>query len=82
MHVSRMSDSTYLSKVSDRIVRMFELYTSKIDPNDQHFQEFISNYVAAKGVKNPEAIRYVELYKIIQDGIREFIKQEREPLRK
>ncbi|HUK26971.1 MAG TPA: hypothetical protein VLV31_00990 [Candidatus Acidoferrales bacterium] len=77
-----MSDSTYLSKVSDRIVRMFELYASKINPHDPHFQEFISNYIAAKGVKNPESLRYVELYKLIQEGIREFIKQQREPTKK
>ena len=77
-----MSDSTYLSKVSDRIVRMFELYASIIDPSDAKFQEFISNHVAAKGVKNAESISYVALYKITQEGIREFIKQEREHVRK
>jgi flavoprotein len=77
-----MSDSTYLSKVSDRIVRMFELYARKIDPEDTRFQEFISNYVAAKGVKNPEAVTYAELYKIVQGGIREFIKQGKEHSRK
>jgi len=71
-----MSDS-YLNKVSSRIVRMFELYTREINPEDQRFQEFISNYVATKGVKNPETVTYSELYKIVQNGIREFIKQER-----
>jgi hypothetical protein len=73
-----MSESSYLSKVSDRIVRMFELYARKIDPEDSRFQEFISNYVAAKGVKNPETVAYVELYKIVQGGIREFIRQDKE----
>ena len=70
-----MSNPSYLSKVSDRIVRMFELYTSEIDTEDPRFQEFISNYVATKGVKNPEAVTYSVLYKTVQDGIREFIKQ-------
>ena len=73
-----MSESTYLSKVSDRIVRMFELYSRKIDLEDSRFHEFITNYVAAKGVKNPGALTYVELYKIIQGGIREFIRLQEE----
>jgi hypothetical protein len=59
---------------------MFELYTRKIDPADPRFQDFISNYVAAKGVKGPEILSYAELYKIIQGGIREFIRQEKEHL--
>jgi hypothetical protein len=61
---------------------MFEFYTRKIDPEDVRFQEFISSYVAAKNVKNPETVRYVELYKIVQDGIREFIEQRNERPRK
>jgi hypothetical protein len=57
---------------------MFELYVRKIDPEDSRFQNFMSNYVAAKRVKNPETIPYVELYKIIQGGIREFIRLQEE----
>jgi hypothetical protein len=61
---------------------MFELYIREIDPEDQRFQEFISNYVASKGVKNPETVTYSVLYKIVQNGIREFIRQGKERSRK
>jgi len=70
-----MSDSTYLSRVSARIVRMFELYLSKIDAEDPQFRQFIADYAANKDVKNPETIPYSQLYKLVRSGIQEYIKQ-------
>jgi hypothetical protein len=57
---------------------MFELYISKINPEDRQFQQFISRYVTTQGVKDPEAITYSELYKVVRNGIREYVKQVKE----
>lgn len=69
-----LSDS-YLLHVTDRIVRMFELYTHQIDPNDAKFQTFIKQFLQKSESRKPEAIPYSELYKIIREGIREYIRQ-------
>ena len=58
-----------------RIVRMFELYARNIDPYDAEFQAFIKRYLSLKERRNPESIPYPELYKIIRDGIREYLKK-------
>ena len=76
MHVS-LSD-LYLDRVSARIVRMFELYSAKINPDDQKFQEFIRNYVKGKDPKDPQNIPYSQLYMLIKEGIREYISQTKE----
>ena len=68
----------YLDRVSARIVRMFELYSANINPDDQKFQEFIRNYVASKEPKDPQTIPYSQLYKLIKEGIREYISQKKE----
>jgi hypothetical protein len=57
---------------------MFELYSAKIDPNDQKFQEFIRNYVASKESKDPQTIPYSQLYKLIKEGIRAYLNQKKE----
>ena len=62
--------------VTDRIVRMFELYKRQIDPNDVKFQTFIKQFLQSREPRNPEAIPYSELYKILREGIREYIQQE------
>ena len=73
-------DSAYLARVSSRIVRMFERYVKNINPDEGRFQEFISNYLTEQGVKDPQALPYSELYKVIKDGIREYLrKQEPRP---
>jgi hypothetical protein len=54
---------------------MFEMYIKNIKPDDERFNSFISNYVAQKGIKNPQALPYSDLYRIVKDGIREYIKQ-------
>jgi hypothetical protein len=54
---------------------MFELYLSKIDAEDPKFRQFIADYVATKGVKDPETIPYSQLYKLVRSGIQEYIKQ-------
>jgi len=72
----------HLDQVSARIVRMFELYSATIDPDDQKFQEFIRNYVASKEPKDPQTIPYSQLYKIIKEGIREYLNQKKERCKK
>jgi hypothetical protein len=54
---------------------MFELYAHKIDPDNTNFQAFIKRYVGIKETRNPEAIPYAELYKIIREGIREYLQK-------
>jgi hypothetical protein len=55
---------------------MFEMYARNINPDEERFNIFISNYLAERGVKDPQAIPYSELYKVIKDGIREYLKQQ------
>ncbi len=59
---------------------MFESYIRNINPEEERFQAFISNYIAEKGVKDIQALPYVELYIIIKEGIRGYLrKQEPRP---
>lgn len=51
------------------------MYVRHIDPGEEAFKRFISNYLAMKGVKNPQTLPYSELYRDIQEGIREYLKQ-------
>jgi len=66
--------TAYLVQASARIVRMFELYSANINPDDPKFQEFIRKYVASKQ-KDPQTIPYSQLYKIVKEAIREYINQ-------
>ena len=55
---------------------MFEMYARNINPDEERFNIFISNYLGERGVKDPQALPYSELYKVIKDGIREYLKQQ------
>jgi len=68
----------YLHHTVARIVRTFELYARTIDPDDPEFQTFIKQYVSKNETKNPESVPYSELYKIIREGIREYLKKTRD----
>jgi hypothetical protein len=68
------SDASYIAQVSARIVRMFQRYARNIDPESEHFQMFITRYLAERNVKNPRATPYSELYKHIKNGIREYLR--------
>jgi len=57
---------------------MFEFYIRNIDPDDEHFQAFIRNYVSTKEFKDPQTLPYSVLYKILQEGIRQYISQKKE----
>lgn len=61
--------------VSARIVRMFEYYAQNINPDDSDFQTFIAQYLKSKGVKDPKAMQYSELYKAITEGIRKYLER-------
>jgi hypothetical protein len=59
---------------------MFERYIRNINPEDDRFQAFLSNYIPEKGVKDMQVLPYSELYKVIKKGIREYLrKQEPRP---
>ena len=59
---------------------MFERYVCNINPEGERFQAFLSNYIAEKGVKDIQVLPYLELYKVIKEGIREYLrKQEPRP---
>jgi hypothetical protein len=67
------TDALYVARVSGRIVRMFQRYARNIDPESGHFLAFITEYLAGRNVKNPEAMPYSELYRHIKNGIREYL---------
>jgi hypothetical protein len=56
---------------------MFERYVQNINPDDERFREFVSNYLEKKNVKDPRVLPYTELYKLIKEGIREYLRQQR-----
>jgi hypothetical protein len=68
------SDSEYVLQISSRIVRMFEMYARNIDPQGEEFRGFISKYIADKGITDIHAVPYVELYRLIRRGIREYLR--------
>lgn len=70
-----MSQSDYVAWVSARVVRTFQYYAQNIDPQDEGFKAFISNYLAKKHVEDARKIPYSEVYKIIRAGIREYLAQ-------
>lgn len=53
---------------------MFERYAHNVNPDDESFKAFISNYLADKGVKDIRAVPYLQLYKVIKEGIREYLR--------
>jgi len=53
---------------------MFERYLRNINPEDERFQVFLSHYIAEKGVKEIQVLPYSELYKVIKEGIREYLR--------
>ena len=71
-----MSESDYVAWVSARIVQMFQHYAQNVDPRDERFLDFISRYLAEKHVEDPKEIPYSELYRIIKEGIRQYIAQQ------
>lgn len=75
----KMTDTdSYLSHISERVVRMFQRYEQNIKL-EQSFLTFISQYLAERQVKDPKALPYSQLYKLIKDGIREYLRlRERE----
>jgi hypothetical protein len=59
---------------------MFQRYVHNIDPEDERFIAYISQYLTEKGVKDPKTLIYADLYKLIKEGIREYLrKQEPKP---
>ena len=65
--------STYVANATRRIVRMFEHYAENINPDDEKFQAYVSNFLVENGVKNPEDLPYAEVYLAIQKAIRNFL---------
>jgi hypothetical protein len=56
---------------------MFQRYASSIDPGNEDFLTFISNYLAERNVTDPRAIPYSQLYNHIKQGIRDYLHQHR-----
>ncbi len=52
---------------------MFQLYVQDINPESELFLAFITKYLERKNVTNPRAVPYPELYKLIKEGIREYL---------
>ena len=61
-----------VARTARRIVRMFQFYTQNIDPHDQTFLRFVSEYLEKNSV-DVEDISYHELYAHIRIAIREFL---------
>ena len=60
---------------------MFEMYVRNVNPDEERFNAFISDYLAERGVKDPQTLPYSELYKVIKDGIREYLKRQQPMIR-
>lgn len=75
----QMTDTdSYVSHISGRVVRMFQRYEQNIKL-EQSFLTFIFQYLVERQVKDPKALPYSQLYGLIKDGIREYLRlQERD----
>jgi hypothetical protein len=60
---------------------MFQRYVQNINPEDDRFHAFIGHYLAERDVKDPKAIPYSQLYKLIKEGIREYLRQQQQTSR-
>lgn len=67
-------DSLILTNVSARILRTFQRYAQNIKPDDESFLKFISNYLAERQVEDLKLLPYSQLYKLIKDGIHEYLR--------
>jgi len=54
---------------------MFEFYTRNIDPDDPVFQTYIKQYVSTRDSRSPNSIPYSDLYRMIKEGIREYLRK-------
>jgi len=54
---------------------MFEFYTRNIDPDDPGFQTYIKQYVSTRDSRSPNTIPYSDLYRMIKEGIREYLRK-------
>ena len=53
---------------------MFQRYVENINPEDEDFLNFVSGYLEQIGVKDPKSLAYGELYKLIKEAIREYLR--------
>jgi hypothetical protein len=53
---------------------MFQRYAQSIDPDDERFTGFITQYLRDRDVKDAKALRYAELYSLIKEGIRAYLR--------
>ncbi|HUO42149.1 MAG TPA: hypothetical protein VMU35_04165 [Methylomirabilota bacterium] len=67
-----MSESSRVAQIARRIVFMFQFYKQNIDPDDEVFVTFVSNYLERKKV-NVKTISYYELYTHVKNAIREYL---------
>ncbi len=54
---------------------MFEMYVRSLNPDDETFRAFMSKYVTDRGIEDPGGAPYHMLYKIIKQGIREYLQR-------
>jgi hypothetical protein len=72
-----MSDA-YLHHIIRRIVGMFELYRSHVDPDNPDLQTFVKRYLSTKDTRETTQMPYSELYRYIREGVREYIRKTQE----
>ena len=65
--------STRVTKTARRIVLMFQLYKQNIDPGDDGFLTFVSDYLERKEV-NVEMSSYYDLYIHVRCAIQEYLR--------
>ncbi len=65
--------SSRVARAARRIVLMFQFYKQNIDPNDEAFLTFVSEYLKRKDV-NADSVSYHELYVHIRSAIQEYLR--------
>jgi hypothetical protein len=55
---------------------MFQRYAESIDPENEQFLTFISQYLAERNVRDPREVPYSQLYRHIKEGIRSYVRQQ------
>lgn len=53
---------------------MFEKYARNIDPDKVEFKTFIIRYLNDRNLKDVKLVKYAELYGLIKQGIKEYLR--------
>lgn len=68
-----VNEPSRVARTARRIVLMFQFYKQNIDPDDEAFLAFVSDYLERKEV-DVERMSYYDLYVHVRSAIKEYLR--------